>query len=156
MSDQTAMDHQDDAKRRLVLRVNVTGLAARHGAARHPRNQGSERAISSRVDLPARRRENGRRTGAQAVLSAPHPLARDDRKELVGLLAAEGMSTRAIAPIVGASDQTVRADIERVREITQSDPRPATVTSLDGRERPARVEPRETRATYLHPSRQAA
>ena len=31
-------------------------------------------------------------------------LARDERRELVGRLADEGMSTRAIAPIVGAGE----------------------------------------------------
>lgn len=35
----------------------------------------------------------------------------DDRQELVRVLSAEGMSTRAIAPIVGASHMTVANDI---------------------------------------------
>jgi hypothetical protein len=69
----------------------------------------------------------------------PLRLARDDRKELVGILAAEGMSTRAIAPIVGASQATVAREV-RATESFDSDERPATVTSLDGRERPAKVE----------------
>lgn len=40
----------------------------------------------------------------------PLRLARDQRQELVGYLAGEGMSTRAIAPIVGASIGQVHAD----------------------------------------------
>jgi hypothetical protein len=41
------------------------------------------------------------------------------------------MSTRAIAPIVGASRETVRDDISTDRNLSVE--RPATVTSLDGR-----------------------
>lgn len=41
----------------------------------------------------------------------PLRLARDQRQELVGFLAGEGMSTRAIAPIVGASQRTVANDL---------------------------------------------
>ena len=67
----------------------------------------------------------------------PLRLARDDRQEMVAILSAEGMSTRAIAPIVGVHHATVAEDI---RESTVGFPtvdRPTTVTSLDGRERPA-------------------
>jgi transposase-like protein len=72
----------------------------------------------------------------------PLRLPRDDRKEMVALLAAEGMSTRAIAPIVGASQSTIRDDVKELSSSTQFPERPATVTSLDGRERPAtRPEP---------------
>ena len=41
----------------------------------------------------------------------PLRLPRDQRKELVGYLAGEGMSSRSIAPIVGATDRQVRRDI---------------------------------------------
>lgn len=63
----------------------------------------------------------------------PLHLARDDRRELVGLLSNEGMSTRAIGAIVGASVGQVHDDRSKLNS------RPATVTSLDGRERPASV-----------------
>lgn len=72
-------------------------------------------------------------------------LPRDERREAVAELRAEGMSTRAIGSALGVADQTVRADLGRVREVTQSDPSPDRVTSLDGRERPA------TRPTPLPP-----
>jgi hypothetical protein len=61
----------------------------------------------------------------------PLRLARDDRRELVSALAAEGMSTRAIAPIVGASHQTVANDLESpVKNLT---PGPRVVTGMDGK-----------------------
>lgn len=41
----------------------------------------------------------------------PLRLARDQRQELVGFLAGEGMSTRAIAPIVGVHRDTVAEDL---------------------------------------------
>lgn len=41
----------------------------------------------------------------------PLRLARDQRQELVGFLAGEGMSSRAIAPIVGVTDRQVRTDM---------------------------------------------
>lgn len=66
----------------------------------------------------------------------PLRLARDERRELVTRLADEGMSSRAIAPIVGVSDRQVRTDIEVGTDFPVE---PATVvrttTGLDGRER---------------------
>lgn len=66
----------------------------------------------------------------------PLRLAREERRELTGHLASEGMSGRAIAPIIGASEATVRRDIQATAS-SDAVARPATVTSLDGRERPA-------------------
>lgn len=48
---------------------------------------------------------------SEVLGSEPLRLARDQRQELVGYLAGEGMSTRAIAPIVGTSREQVRKDI---------------------------------------------
>lgn len=45
-------------------------------------------------------------------------LSRDERKELVGELASQGMSTRAIAPVVGANFNTVARDIRSVSNDT--------------------------------------
>lgn len=84
----------------------------------------------------------------------PMRLARSERQEMVQLLSAEGMSTRAIAPIVGASHETVSADMRGVRFLTpptlSDEPGPivkltgpnsaATVTGLDGKSY-ARPEP---------------
>ena len=44
-------------------------------------------------------------------------LSRDERRVIVADLAEQGMSTRAIAPVVGVkSDQTIRADLAQVRD----------------------------------------
>lgn len=72
---------------------------------------------------------------ADVLGDEPLRLARDDRRDLVGVLVGEGMSTRAIAPIVGVSHEQVRQDASTVKNLTVQ--RPATVTSLDGRERPS-------------------
>jgi len=48
----------------------------------------------------------------------PLRLARDVRQELVAELSSQGMSTRAIAPIVGAGVMTVQDDLSRVRNRT--------------------------------------
>jgi DNA-binding Lrp family transcriptional regulator len=68
-----------------------------------------------------------------------------ERRELVGLLAGEGMSTRAIAPIVGASPRTVARDVEtlelpgvpsgtpEVREGEINGRKVEIVTGLDGK-----------------------
>lgn len=77
----------------------------------------------------------------------PLRLARDVRRELVAELSAQGMSTRAIAPILGVDHKTVHNDIVRtvesstVTEVLPVDsttgevlPAPRTVTGLDGRE----------------------
>lgn len=60
----------------------------------------------------------------------PMRLTRDDRKEMVQLLAAEGMSTRAIAPIVGVSNKTVHQDLasEVLPKVT---PEPPTIATAD-------------------------
>ncbi|TAJ21821.1 MAG: hypothetical protein EPO65_00540 [Dehalococcoidia bacterium] len=67
----------------------------------------------------------------------PLRLARDDRRELVVRLADEGMSTRAIAPIVGVDQKTVGNDLRATEELSSVEP-PTVVrvtTGLDGRER---------------------
>ena len=64
-------------------------------------------------------------------------LPRADRRELVALLADEGMSSRAIAPVVGASQRTVSNDLS---EQSCSDA-PRTVKSLDGVDRTFRPRP---------------
>jgi len=100
---------------------------------------------------------------AATFADQPMVLPTAERREIVGLLAAEGMSTRAIAPIVGASKSAVDRDRQVSRtgtptprhvdtttgEITETagageaptragftedtSPAPATVTGLDGK-----------------------
>lgn len=60
-------------------------------------------------------------------------LPRSERPEVVADLRQEGMSTRAIAAATGVSQGTVRNDLAS----TEQNYSVATVTSLDGRQRPA-------------------
>lgn len=48
---------------------------------------------------------------ADTLADEPMRLGRDERQELVGYLAGEGLSTRAIAPIVGVDRKTIERDI---------------------------------------------
>ena len=65
----------------------------------------------------------------------PLRLARDERRDLVAWLSGQGMSTRAIAPIVGASREQVRRDIAaapdtNVSPVGFSTPEPRPVADL--------------------------
>jgi hypothetical protein len=85
---------------------------------------------------------------AATFADQPMILPTAERREVVGMLAAEGMSTRAIAPIVGVTQRQVARDAEQVRhdvspaarsvdtstgEITEMEPTPRVVTGLDGK-----------------------
>ena len=59
-------------------------------------------------------------------------LARDERREVVGWLAGEGMSTRAIAPIVGASFKTVARDLEAGPVSDDTPAQPPTIATTEG------------------------
>ena len=81
----------------------------------------------------------------------PLRLARDERRELVGRLADEGMSTRAIAPIVGVDKDTVRRDLISTGANTPVDDAKPTVRTTEGRDGKNRTyaspEPKAPRAT---------
>lgn len=51
---------------------------------------------------------------ADTLADEPMRLGRDERQELVGYLSGEGLSTRAIAPIIGVDNKTVHNDIKRL------------------------------------------
>lgn len=72
----------------------------------------------------------------------PMRLARDERRDMVRMLSEEGLSTRAIAPIVGVSQSSVDRDRQPTRSGSVE---PRVVEGLDGRTRtytrPAPVEP---------------
>lgn len=57
---------------------------------------------------------------ADTLADEPMRLGRDERQELVGYLSGEGLSTRAIAPIVGVSKDTVQRDVAGVSFDTPS------------------------------------
>lgn len=60
----------------------------------------------------------------------PMRLARGERQEMVQMLSAEGMSTRAIAPIVGVHHDTVASDIRTVGNPTvEAEP----ITGVNGK-----------------------
>lgn len=63
----------------------------------------------------------------------PLRLARDERQDMVHMLAGEGLSTRAIGAIVGAHKDTVRNDLATGDYSPVDEPR--TVESLDGKTR---------------------
>lgn len=73
-------------------------------------------------------------------------LSRDERKVIVADLAEQGMSSRAIAPVVGASQRTVSNDLS---EQSCSDA-PRTVKSIDGVERTFQPRPAPEPVTVDH------
>lgn len=68
---------------------------------------------------------------ADVLGEEPMRLARGERQEMVQMLSAEGMSSRAIAPIVGASPRQVAYDKAGVQDCTTESPAP--VQGLDGK-----------------------
>lgn len=67
---------------------------------------------------------------ADVLGEEPMRLARGERQEMVQMLSAEGMSTRAIAPIVGAHHDTVASDL-KVAHV--GNPTPTPVQGMDGK-----------------------
>lgn len=91
----------------------------------------------------------------------PLRVSRDERHELVAYLAGEGLSTRAIAPIVGVHRDTVAEDIRTGGGNPPAEPVAAQsesvkVTGLDGKDytRPAAA-PVQRRASLTEESRNA-
>lgn len=84
----------------------------------------------------------------------PMRLARGERQEMVTLLSSEGMSTRAIAPIVGATHTTVRRDVEAHGTNVPPEPEltdePGQVTKLTGSGSAAGITGRDGK-TYTRP-----
>jgi len=68
---------------------------------------------------------------SDAFSDEPMRLPREERQQLVAMLAGEGMSTRAIAPIVGVDNKTVHNDIKRAAApVENSTPEPAPSNSF--------------------------
>lgn len=78
-------------------------------------------------------------------------LTRDQRRELVSELSDEGMSTRAIAPIVGASVATVKRDVAAPGSNEPPDASPRQITGRDGKtySAPSPSEARKPRAESI-------
>lgn len=90
----------------------------------------------------------------------PMRLPREERREMVAMLSSTGMSTRAIAPVVGVSHETASQDIKAgVRNLTPGPSAatpvaaeaPAPVQGMDGKTyaRSARTQPAQPRRTPL-------
>lgn len=141
----------DDA-RRLTERIRLTAHSARESIEKLHQLVDAAKAGNAHLALGY---QSWTAYLSEVLGEEPLRLARDQRQELVGYLAGEGMSTRAIAPIVGTSNFTVQKDIEAVRNLTpdpEPDPQeaarsvvaaafaqrdepatPAKVTGLDGK-----------------------
>lgn len=70
-----------------------------------------------------------------AELDLPRIEDRELRRELVGSMRGEGMSTRAIGAALGANDRTVRRDLATAANAAVD--QPERITGLDGKSRPA-------------------
>lgn len=77
---------------------------------------------------------------AEAELKPSEGLAADVRRQLVGMLSAQGMSTRAIAPTVGVSQQAVAKSLRHPDLTTRLSPVPDPV-GVDGGEAVAPTAP---------------
>lgn len=131
---QQAMTEQD--ARRLTERIRLTALTYTEAKAKL-------------LDLVQEAKECGAHevlgySSWQAYLSdvlgeEPMRLARDERQEMVKVLSSEGMSTRAIAPIVGASVGQVHAD-RQVFSSEQSE-EPRISHGMDGKTRTHQPKP---------------
>lgn len=69
---------------------------------------------------------------ADVLGEEPMRLARDERREVVALLSGEGMSTRAIAPIVGAGFNTVARDLREAPVPSGTPPQSSTLATPSG------------------------
>lgn len=137
----------EDAARRLTERIKIQARVSKDSLAKLQRLVEQARVGGAHVVLGF-----SSWTAYLADLFAEEPLrlAREQRQEIVGYLAGEGMSTRAIAPIVGASVGQVHADrqvfssehveaqptivVDKVTGEVLDAPDPRPVTGLDGKQ----------------------
>lgn len=98
-----------DEARRITERIRLTAGSARESLDRLQRLMTEAQQRQAHVALGY-----ASWTAYVADLFSEEPLRlpRDQRQELVGYLAGEGMSARSIAPIVGVSKSQVAADIQ--------------------------------------------
>ena len=78
---------------------------------------------------------------AETLGDEPMRLARDERQEMVKVLSAEGMSTRAIAPIVGTGQTQVRRDLREVSPNGSPEPKSDAELLAGAEWSPEAVEP---------------
>lgn len=100
-----------DGARRLTERIRYTALGVRDGMEKLHRLVQEAKDGEAHVALGY---ASWTAYLSDVLGAEPLRLPRDQRQELVGYLSGEGMSTRAIAPIVGVTDRHVRRDLEQV------------------------------------------
>lgn len=110
----------DDA-RRLTERIRLTAHSARESIEKLHQLVDAAKAGNAHLALGY---QSWTAYLSEVLGEEPLRLARDQRQELVGYLAGEGMSTRAIAPIVGVSQDTVVKDIARGERNLSPEPDP--------------------------------
>lgn len=110
----------DDA-RRLTERIRLTAHSARESIEKLHQLVDDAKAGNAHLALGY---QSWTAYLSEVLGEEPLRLARDQRQELVGYLAGEGMSTRAIAPIVGVSQDTVVKDIARGERFLSPEPEP--------------------------------
>lgn len=115
--------------RRLTERIRYTALSVRDGVEKLQRLVGEAQEGQAHIALGY---ASWTAYLADVLGEEPLRLARDERRELVGWLAGEGMSTRAIAPIVGASFKTVARDLEAGPVSDDTPAQPPTIATTEG------------------------
>lgn len=113
-----------DAARRLTERIRITAANAREALEKLPALVEEARDGNAHVALGY---PSWTAYLADVLGAEPLRLPRDQRREIVGYLSGEGLSTRAIAPIVGASVGTVHTDREVFRTEHLAAPAPAAL-----------------------------
>ena len=111
-----------DEARRLTERIRLTAHSARESIEKLHALVDEAKAGNAHIALGY---SSWTAYLADVMGEEPLRLARDQRQELVGFLAGEGMSTRAIAPIVGVSQSSIRDDLKQVSSNHSPAPEPA-------------------------------
>jgi hypothetical protein len=126
----------EDAARRLTERIRIAATNYTDTRAKVLQLVDEAKAGSAHVALGYR---SWTAYLSDVLSDEPLRLARDERRELVTRLVDEGLTTTAMAPILGVSDETIRQDINHATskklEVDPSVPVVRTTTGLDGRER---------------------
>lgn len=115
----------EDAARRLTERIRIAAANYTEAKAKVLALVDEAKAGSAHVALGYK---SWTAYLSDVLSDEPLRLARDERRELVTRLADEGMSNRAIAPIVGISHVTVQDDLNSGGR----KPTTRTTTGLDG------------------------
>lgn len=110
--------------RRLTERIRYTAMGVRDGVDKLQRLVAEAQEGQAHVALGY---ASWTAYLAEVLGEEPLRLARDERREVVGWLAGQGMSARAIAPIVGADRKTVMRDVRESQVVQSGPPAPANI-----------------------------